>query len=660
MNGLKDDFKMIAGMGALGVILFIPLVVFAGIFIFIPVALCFLAIAIIKYNKRKPIPTIDLYDQLQPIFPDRNAYQDAFVLIMRERFEGSFPPFPLFAAMATIAAALYAEEELSVKPILMHPEGSLEEARYRDSLIAWQRKAKDPDRTVAVITDTLLSVFAQFKKHLPAFARSSEIDTNEDHLFSVATKDVLNDIRHTISDIMIPFLSKVTIEISLFREIRKQLQHNQREASAGSKLIIPPYTYAGPFDPVEAYLQDTPLPELFTGDIPWKLPERTRFSSHWIVAPQGSGKTVLLSSMFYEDMTKDASIVVLDAKGDLYNQVNNLTALKDRYLVIDPREAGGINPLDISAEDITQGVEMLEYVFSSLLESKITPMQTVLFRNIFRALVLSFPNPTLSTFRDILANGPAKYKQYIDAIDDADLRNFFNNDLRTYTSRSAEVLWRLDLLLSNEHIRKMFLVQKTTYDIGKAMDEGKIILVNNSLGLFGEQGSEFLGRFVLSRIWAAAIRRSATTTDKKPCYVYCDEAHRIIARDEKVYQVIDECRSANIALILAHQRIDQIKAPGVLTALGNCAIRYANSDDEARQLAPRLRTTPDFLQALKVGQFAAYVRDMGLPGAVAVKVTPAPFDKMQRFSRTAPAPQTPSAPQTDAAVEPETSEREYF
>jgi hypothetical protein len=563
MKDLKDDFMMIAGLGAIGIALFIPLIIFAGIFVFIPIALCFLAIAIIKYNKRKPIPTAVLHDQLQPIFPEPTAYHDTFIETMLTTFEGSYPPLPLFSVMAEIAGTLYAAEDLSVKPILLHPEGSVEEARYRDSLIAWQRKAREPDRTVAVITATLLSTFQQFKSHLPAFARTPEIDTSEEHLFSVATKDVLNDIRHTISTIMIPFLSQVAIEISVFQGLRKQLQHNQREASAGSKLIIPPYTYAGPFDPVDAYLQETPLPALFIGDIPWKLPERTRFSSHWIVAPQGTGKTTLLSSMFYEDMHKDASIVVLDAKGDLYNQVSNLQDLKDRYLIIDPRESGGINPLDLSGTDITHGVEMLEYVFSSLLESKITPMQTVLFRNVFRALVTAFPNPTLSTFRDILANGPQKYKQYIDTIDDADLRNFFNNDLRTYTARSAEVLWRLDLLLSNEHIRKIFLVEKTTYDISKAMDEGKIILVNNSLGLFGEQGSEFLGRFILSRIWAAAIHRSGTNSEKKPCYVYCDEAHRIISRDEKISQIVDECRSANVALILAHQRVDQIKAPGV-------------------------------------------------------------------------------------------------
>ena len=48
-----------------------------------------------------------------------------------------------------------------------------------------------------------------------------------------------------------------------------------------------------------------------------------------------------------------------------------------------------------------------------------------------------------------------------------------------------------------------------------------------------------------------------------------------------------------------------------MAALQNCAVRYANSDDEAAYLAPKLRTTAENLRSLPVGTFAAYVRDIG-------------------------------------------------
>jgi hypothetical protein len=62
----------------------------------------------------------------------------------------------------------------------------------------------------------------------------------------------------------------------------------------------------------------------------------------------------------------------------------------------------------------------------------------------------------------------------------------------------------------------------------------------------------------------------------------------------------------------------------VLDALSNCAIRFANSDEDARFLAPRLRTSQDFLQSLGRGKFAAFVRDM-TQDAVAVSVNRADF-----------------------------------
>jgi hypothetical protein len=103
-----------------------------------------------------------------------------------------------------------------------------------------------------------------------------------------------------------------------------------------------------------------------------------------------------------------------------------------------------------------------------------------------------------------------------------------------------------------------------------------------------------------------------------------------------VPQIIDECRSQNIALIISHQRLDQIHSANVLSALGNCALRYANSDEENRVLAPKPRTTEGFLNNLKVGEFAAYVRDM-TSNAVALRVNRIDTKTLPRLTHT-PAP----------------------
>ena len=268
---------------------------------------------------------------------------------------------------------------------------------------------------------------------------------------------------------------------------------------------------------------------------------------------QGSASRIAVPSAQPANVT---AIIIIDSKGELIEAVGTLKQYEDRYVVIDPRYTG-INPLDVDVSDITQATERLEYVFSSILEAKITPLQSVLFRNVLRALVEGFPTPTLQTFRNILLNGFEPYKDYVNNLQ-PDLQEFFYKQFntKTYRERAGEVLSRLDLLLTNEHIKRMLLIPKSNFNIARSMDQGKIIVINNSTNVLGNEGSEFVGRYFLSEIWAAAVGRSGRPQEqKKPCFLYLDEAHRIIRRDEKISQIIDELRSQRLALIAAHQRI---------------------------------------------------------------------------------------------------------
>ena len=76
-----------------------------------------------------------------------------------------------------------------------------------------------------------------------------------------------------------------------------------------------------PEDLVDTYLTGTPFHSLFLTPIPLELPAEQRFSGHWIIAPPGRGKTTLLHSMFLDDVKRDASIIVMNSKGDLINPI---------------------------------------------------------------------------------------------------------------------------------------------------------------------------------------------------------------------------------------------------------------------------------------------------------------------------------------------------
>jgi TraM recognition site of TraD and TraG len=306
----------------------------------------------------------------------------------------------------------------------------------------------------------------------------------------------------------------------------------------------------------------------------------------------------------------------MDSKGDLINPIKNLQCIADRLLLIEPDEAFplALNPLDIPKSHVAHTISLIEYIMSALLEAKFTSLQSTLFRNVIPAIIETIPDATLETFKTVITHGFKPYQEYFSKLDRRtqafflDKENGFHS--KTYVDTRNQIVWRLDYLMTNPVMRAMFAASKTRLDLGKEMDAGKIIIINNSKALLTEEGAEFFGRFFIALILAAAQQRATKKPSQKlPCYVYIDECHNVIARDPKIPTILDECRSQKIALILAHQRTAQLTAP-VLDAVSNCAIRMANSDDEAKYLADKLRTTTDFIRSLPRGTFAAFVRDL--------------------------------------------------
>jgi hypothetical protein len=421
------------------------------------------------------------------------------------------------------------------------------------------------------------------------------------------------------------------IKCGLFTTLQNRLYDNVCEASG-----IAPYTDSKrqlvtadksdlpPDELLRTYLACTPLLDLFLTPIPFSIPQETRFSGHWVIAPPGKGKTNLLHTMFLDDCTRDASIILMDSKGDLINPIRQMRDIQDRLVIIepDPDFPLALNPLDIPHSNITKTIGLLEYIFSALLEAKLTALQKTLFRNLLPALVQCVPDPTLATFRDIVANGLGSYWQYFDDLAPA-YKRFLETqfDSKTYVDTRNQLVWRLDYLMTNQLLSAMFNSPKTKFDISKEMDAGKIIIINNSKDLLEEEGAEFFGRFFIAMVLSAAQQRSGRPRHEKlPCFFYIDECHNVIRRDERITTILDECRSQNIALILAHQRLEQIKDDDVLSALQNCAVRMANSDDDAKQLAPSLRTTTEFLQSLNIGEFALWTRDLKNLPAITLKI----------------------------------------
>jgi hypothetical protein len=392
-----------------------------------------------------------------------------------------------------------------------------------------------------------------------------------------------------------------------------------------------------PKELIDTYLANTPFQTLLLTAVPFALPDEQRFAGHWIIAPSGRGKTTLLHAMFLDDLARDASIIVMDSKGELINPIKNLASIRDRLVFIEPSETWPIalNPFDVPQSQAIHTVALIQYIMAGLLAAKFTALQANLFQNVVPAIIAAIPVPTLDAFRTVMKLGIDQ--QYLPRLD-ARAQEFFRDKdsgfySDTYRGTRREIVWRLDYLMSNPIFRAMFTATHTKLDLAKEMDAGKIIIINNSKALLSDQGAEFLARFFVALILHAAQQRASRSPDNKlPCYVYIDECHTVVRRDENITTILDECRSQKIALILSHQRTGQLE-PEVRDAVSNCAIRMANSDDEAKYLSDKLRLDADVLRSLPKGTFATFVRDLTSSG-ILLKIPYTDFGKLPKMSVT--------------------------
>lgn len=556
--------------------------------------------------------------------------------ILKDHFaavKGRLPNAYITNSLFDAIQYLYVREELQVDKAAPASHDAYEIAKWREKLRAGYARTNDPE-LLATLSNTFQQSLKAFNETLPPQAtfptfEKWQVDSDStEETTSVPVYSLMPNVANAIEELVLPFYSKEARERGLFVELRKKLDANMCEVSSlpdvpesmySPKLKIPTKCDLTGIPLIHAYLKGTSLQHIFTAPVPFKPPENARFSGHWIVAPPNRGKTNLLHTMFLEDATKDASIIILDSKGDLSNPVRTLAEFKDRLVVLEPDEEYplALNPLDIGAST-THTIELLEYLFSALLDAKTTPLQATLFRSVL-LLLKAVPNASFNDLRKILLEGHHAYAAHLGKLHPDD-RDFFAKGTKeapaefyssTYKETKAQLLWRIrDLTTRIPILRSMLGAPRLLINMGELMDSGKIVVIDNSKQLLGDDGSEFVGRFFIALIRAAADQRSRRPdSQKKPVYVYIDEAHNVIKKDEKIAGILQECRSQKIALIMAHQAISQIQSTVTLGALTDCAIRYANSDEEASQLAPRLRTTPEFLRSLGIGAFAAFVRD---------------------------------------------------
>lgn len=183
---------------------------------------------------------------------------------------------------------------------------------------------------------------------------------------------------------------------------------------------------------------------------------------------------------------------------------------------------------------------------------------------------------------------------------------FWNIEFASWTEKFqaeaiAPVLNKVGAFTANPVIRNIIGQPKSTFNIREIMDEGKILIVNLSKGLIGEDNASILGAFLVTKIQLAAMSRSdiPDIKDRRPFYLYVDEFQNFAT--DSFATILSEARKYGLNLTVANQYISQMSDTVRNAVFGNVGtmISFRVSADDSpilsKQFEPQFEPN-DLLQ----------------------------------------------------------------
>ena len=411
-----------------------------------------------------------------------------------------------------------------------------------------------------------------------------------------------------------------------------------------------------PDEQFEKFLKDTAFESLLTANVRVSIKPNLRLEHMMFIAPSGWGKTQTLEYMICDDLEVvkrgERSIIILESEGGLTGRIarhpyfdrtkeNNIA---DKLYYIDPGQKGCMPSLsffDLANKDMQElkpiereklsnhVVDLYRYVFRALRGAELTEKQGYVFGQLVQMLVW-VPGASFDTL--------------IDCLDDPELAQEFSQHApkrsqtffaekygaKNYAHTREEIFQRLDTFRSSAGtFVRMVSGTQSNFDLGKAMNDGSVIVINTSKEMLAEEGSAVFGRFMIALSRLASLQRSSEDTQT---FVYVDEAQEYL--DEKSGVLFQQARKRAIGLTIAHQDLQQVDHKLINTIQTNTAIKICgNGTYNDRQIMARnMNCTPEFFTKLKkkdrVGtEFGLFARDITPNGAVSIKVAYGRLDK---------------------------------
>nr|WP_278102292.1 DUF87 domain-containing protein [Microbacterium proteolyticum] len=382
--------------------------------------------------------------------------------------------------------------------------------------------------------------------------------------------------------------------------------------------LAPPATYTPPKSRVFA---TTTAPGL-TAAIGIGIEDATRHSH--VYGPTGSGKSTLFLHLIKADIDAGRSVVVVDPKRDLAQDVLRLIPANrtGEVVIIDPllRRPAGINPFagltGLDADERRPLVaEIMLDLFRGLFPSAFGPLTADTLHASFLTLTYA-PDASLAVLPRLLTD-PAYRRKVVARIQDPTLQSFWAQyDAKSPGQQAAAVgpvMTRLRQFLLRPGVRAVLEQTHPAFNLADLFTKPRILVVSLNKGLLGTQAASLLGSLVVSQLWQLILARAAVPPEKrKPVSIYIDEAQHFLHIGD-LGEALEQSRSLGAAWHLAHQNRAQMPEKLLRTIDANARnkIIFGLEDDDAKLAARTTGLDPEDFTRLPPYEIYASLQNSG-------------------------------------------------
>ncbi|HET7320488.1 MAG TPA: type IV secretion system DNA-binding domain-containing protein [Candidatus Saccharimonadales bacterium] len=323
------------------------------------------------------------------------------------------------------------------------------------------------------------------------------------------------------------------------------------------------------------------------------LPRSDRGRHLYIIGQTGVGKSGMLELLTISDIYSPYGFAVIDPHGDYALSIlRRIPAERaEDVIYFNPADTEfpiAFNPMEVTDPKLkTHTASELIGVLKRMFESWGPRLEYILRYSLLA--LLDYPDATMLDITRILTDKKFR-RDVLQYVTDPVVRNFWEIEFASWNDKFAAeavapVLNKVGAFTANPLVRNIIGQPKSSFNLRQIMDQRKILIVNLSRGLVGEDNAALLGALLVTKIQLGAMSRAdIPASERSPFYLYVDEFQNFAT--DSFATILSEARKYGLNLTVANQYIAQMSQEVKDAVFGNVGsiIAFRMGADDARSM----------------------------------------------------------------------------